>query len=96
MINNSSFIFGTTQKLLIINDTINLSSIAVHQNIELIILSGNPNISLTQINQHIHCNQYVFDCSNPMWKIERWKKEAENLHLRYHSVPQMGAFVFNL
>lgn len=96
LINNSSLIFGTTKKLLIVSDTINLSSITAHQNIELIVLSGNPNISLAQINQHIHCNQYVFDCSNPMWKIERWKKEAENLHLRYHSVPQMGAFVFNL
>lgn len=96
LINNGSFIFGTNKKLLILNSNSSLPSRPIQQNIDLIIISGNPNISLTHINQLFHCRQYVFDCSNSMWKIEKWKKEAENLHLRYHSVPQMGAFEFNL
>jgi len=95
-IKNNSTVFSSTKKLIIINEKFNLSTIPSQQNIDLIILTGNPNISISQINQLIHCNQYVFDCSNPMWKIERWKKEAENLHLRYHSVPQKGAFEFDL
>ncbi len=36
---------------------------------------------------------YVFDSSIPLWKMESWKKEAEDLHLRHHFVSQQGAFV---
>jgi competence protein ComEC len=34
----------------------------------------------------------VFDSSNPLWKIREWKKQADSLHLRHHSVPEQGAF----
>ncbi len=93
---SNAIFFGSTKKLLIIDESVDLLQIPNQPKIDLIILTGNANISIGQINQLIHCNQYVFDCSNPMWKIERWKKEAENLHLRHHSVAQKGAFEFNL
>ena len=96
IINKSGIIYGSNKKLLIINNNLNFPTNPDQKNIDFIIITGNPNISLKQINQLIRCNQYVFDCSNPMWKIERWKKEAENLHLRYHSVPEKGAFEINL
>jgi len=28
-----------------------------------------------------------------MWKIDKWKKDCEELHLHFHSVPEQGAFV---
>lgn len=62
----------------------------------IIILSQNPNISLQEIIQQWPCRQFVADASNPLWKINQWKKEAEALHLRLHSIPESGAFVVNL
>jgi competence protein ComEC len=39
---------------------------------------------------------YVFDSSNPFWKIAYWQKDADSLNLRHHSTATKGAFVMNL
>jgi competence protein ComEC len=59
---------------------------------DLVILSHSPRISLAQLAAVVDCPQYVFDSSNPLWKIREWKKQADSLHLRHHSVPEQGAF----
>ena len=53
--------------------------------------------SLYQSWQRFSIVQFIyFDASNPMWKIEKWKKDCEELHLRFHSVPEQGAFITDL
>ncbi|NIM34938.1 MAG: DUF4131 domain-containing protein [Hydrotalea flava] len=63
---------------------------------EVVILSQNPNVSLLEIHRQWPCKQFVADGSNSLWKINQWKKEAEALHLRLHSIPESGAFTLNL
>lgn len=89
-------IVGPKKRVLMVNAAFNLPSYLANHPIDLIILSGNPLISLENLSVYFNCTQFVFDCSNTMWKIEQWKKEAERLHLRHHSVPEKGAFEFNL
>jgi competence protein ComEC len=38
----------------------------------------------------------VFDASNSLWKISKWKKECDALNLRFFSIKEQGAFVMNL
>jgi competence protein ComEC len=64
--------------------------------VDLIIIGGNPRLHLSQLANAFDCSQYVFDSSNPLWKIRYWKKDADNLHLRHHSVPEKGAFIMDL
>ncbi len=71
-----------------------LTANALHP--EVIILSQNPNVSLQELYRQWPCKQFVADASNPLWKINQWKKEAEALHLRLHSIPESGAFMLNL
>ena len=33
------------------------------------------------------------DGSNKLWKIREWEKQAQELHLRLHSIPEKGAFI---
>jgi competence protein ComEC len=61
-----------------------------------IIISGNPKIYISQLANLFDCNQYIFDASNPLWKINKWKKDCENLHLRHYSIPEQGAFEMEL
>jgi len=65
-------------------------------NLNYILISKNPKIKIADIAKNFDCNNYIFDASNPPWKIEQWKKECEELHLHFHSVPEQGAFVINL
>ncbi len=64
--------------------------------INYILISKNPRIKISQLAENFDCNNYIFDASNSSWKIEQWKKECEELHLHFHSVPEQGALVINL
>ena len=64
--------------------------------LDLIIVTGSSPIPLEKIAKYFPASLLVFDSSNPLWKIQKWKKEAERLHLRHYSVPEKGAFEYNL
>ncbi|WP_336515257.1 ComEC/Rec2 family competence protein [Pollutibacter soli] len=60
---------------------------------DVILLSNNCNVNfgwLATIGKDI---PIVADASNSLWKIQKWKKDAERLNLRFHSVPDQGAFL---
>ncbi len=59
---------------------------------DLIIISNNMNISFDTLFDQTHCLNWVADGTNTLWKIQEWKKEAEQLHLRFHSVNESGAY----
>jgi competence protein ComEC len=78
--------------VLLIDKPVPAMALAEKIPVDIIILSGNPKIYLGRLAAVFDCPQYVFDSSNPLWKIRYWKKDADSLHLRHHSVPEQGAF----
>jgi competence protein ComEC len=64
--------------------------------VDVIIISKNATVYMNQLQDAFNFGQLVFDSSNPLWKIERWKKDCDRLHLRFYSVPEQGAFVIDL
>jgi competence protein ComEC len=64
--------------------------------LDYVIISKSPAVKIAALEESFNCKNYIFDASNPPWKIEQWKKECEELHLHFHSVPEQGAFVINL
>jgi competence protein ComEC len=82
--------------VLIIDKLTTIDTVKQRIPVDIIIISGGPNIRITQLAATFSCQQYVFDSSNPMWKIQYWKKEAENLHLRHHTTSEQGAFEADL
>ena len=62
---------------------------------DVLIVSKNPRISMTELRSFFDCKMVVFDSSNPLWKVERWKKESDSLHLPHFSTAHQGAFVMN-
>lgn len=64
--------------------------------VDILIISRNPKLYMNQLQQAFDCKLIVFDSSNPLWKIQLWKKDCDSLHLRFHSTPDDGAFVMDL
>jgi competence protein ComEC len=64
--------------------------------VDILLLSHNARIRITSIASAVRPAIIVFDASNNLWKIENWKKECEELHLRFHSVAEEGAFVLEI
>lgn len=83
-------------KVLLLDNTCNLADSTLKVRADVIILSKNPKYSMQDIKRCFSFKQLVFDSSNPMWKIRRWKKDCDSLHLRFHSVEESGAFQLDL
>ena len=66
------------------------------QQVSAVIVSGNVNVRIASILEFFDCTQVVFDASNSLRRIARWKKECSDLDLVPFSVPEQGAFVMIL
>jgi len=81
------------QKIVLIDRPMQLDALVSKIDVDMIILSKNAKIVISQLASVFNCKQYVFDASNSLWKIGQWQKECEELHLRSYSVAEKGAFV---
>ncbi len=62
-------------------------------NVDILLIGDLPKSPIPLLAKRFKRALYVFDSSIPLWKMEQWKKELEDLHLRHHFVSQQGAFV---
>jgi len=89
-------ISSSHRKVILIDSAIHPSIVDKRIKVDAIILSKNPKLNIRQLAEVFDCYEFVFDASNSLWKINQWKKDCENLHLRHHSIPEQGAFVMEL
>ncbi len=84
-------------KFLIIRDKELLQNTTeTKMDLDYIVLSNNIYISIQEIDLLFTLKEIIFDSSNKSWRIEKWKTECKNLHIKYYSVPDSGAFVLDL
>ena len=83
-------------KILLIDHSINYEIPVQKIDVDIIVLSHGQKINMAQLAAVFNCKQYVFDASNTMWKIDKWQKDCEELHLRSYSIPEKGAFVVDV
>ena len=94
-VNAPFFLFGG-KKILLFDNTLHIDIPPHPVEMDLIIISGNPTLSFAALVKQFNCKQYVADASNSLWKIEKWKQDCDQLNLRFHSIPEEGAFVMDL
>ena len=83
------------KRILIIDSSLRYISSKKMQ-LDYIVISNNPKITIADLFTTFDCKNYIFTASNSMWRIGEWEKECEELHLRSHSVATQGAFVTDL
>ncbi len=93
---NNMFYQFDNKKILLIDRAIVFQPSEQIINVDYIIFSKNPKLYIPQLAKVFNCKQFIFDGSNSLWKIAKWKKECEQLHLRCYSVPEQGAFIVDL
>jgi competence protein ComEC len=93
--NNNFYQFNNT-KVILIDQPIVFEPVKQKITVDYIIISKNPKLYLPQLAQVFNCNKFIFDGSNSLWRIAKWKKDCEELHLHCYSVPEKGAFVLDL
>ena len=64
--------------------------------LDVLILSSGINATAAEINNLFDCTYIIADSSIPLSKSLKWKKEFEQLHLRFYSTAQDGAVILKL
>ena len=93
---NGRFCQFGNKKIVLIDTLLNLLPNANPIAVDLVIISKNPKLYINQLVKVFNCKQVVFDASNSIWKIEKWKQECDKLHLQHYSIPDKGAFIVDL
>jgi competence protein ComEC len=89
------FQFGN-KRVAVVNSPLQNGLAGAKADVDLVIISKNPRLSIAQLAGMFNCRQYVFDASNPGWKIEKWLQECSRLGVQGHSVPGQGAFILDI
>ncbi len=84
------------KKLLFIDSSAILSTPDSAIEIDLLLFSYNPPVDIKEVIKAVKPACIVFDASNSLWKIQKWKRDCEALILRCHSVPEEGAFILEV
>jgi competence protein ComEC len=93
LFHRKGFYYFGGKKVFIIDKPIQFGPVLQKISVDIIIISKSPKLYIAQLASVFNCGQYVFDASNSLWKIDKWQKDCEELHLRSYSVPEKGAFV---
>jgi len=93
---NVEGIYFGKQRMLVINGPLKILPKNPPLTVDLIIISGNPRISIPDLLKAVRCKQIIFDSSNPPWKINAWEMECISNGVPYHCVSEKGAFILNL
>lgn len=81
------------KKILIVNNSYEIGDTTAFYDV--VLITQNPKLYITEFSKKVKTNQLVFDGSNPLWKIELWQKDCINLHLPHHITAQQGAYTIN-
>ena len=93
-IHDNQFIFNN-KKIIIVDAPLINSDKSVSAKVDVVILSGNPKLYISDLIKQITPAQIVIDSSVPAWKAGYWKKDCDSLQIPCFDVSEKGAFVMN-
>jgi competence protein ComEC len=93
---NTPFYICGTKKIMVLDKAFTITKTQLPVAVDVIILCKNVKANIAELASAFSCTQYVADASNSLWKIDNWKQDCYQLHLRFHSIPEQGAYVLDL
>jgi competence protein ComEC len=92
----NNFIQFYDKRLALINSENCKFTFEIPIKVDYLILCGNSKVEIGELLDSYKPDEIIFDSSNSLWKIKKWKKECEELDVPYYSVTDSGAFQLEL
>lgn len=89
------FEFGN-KRIAIIDSTKYFTPSTSRQSIDVLVLSKNPKLYISDLLRTFSIRQIIIDGSVPALKAKLWKKDCDSLHVACHDVSEKGAFIMSL
>lgn len=95
-ISNDNYVSFGNKNILLLDSTVSFTPSLSRQTIDLLVVSKNPKLYISRLNNSFIIKQVVFNGSVPAWRLKYWKKDCDSLHIPYYDVAEKGAFVMSL
>ena len=89
----NNFISFCDKRLVIIDTNFVQKAIEEPFEVDYVIISGNPYVSIKELTEQFKMAQIIIDSSNSDWKVTKWLQEAEQMSVNCYAVSRKGAFV---
>ncbi len=89
----NNFIYFQSTRILILDRSADVEPISEKLRLDIIILSGNPDITINEIQECFSFKKIIIDSSNSRRKAEQWIRECGSLGVECYSVVHSGAYV---
>ncbi|MCW3075152.1 MAG: ComEC family competence protein [Flaviaesturariibacter sp.] len=83
------------KQVLVVDTTCRFSPLPIKPPIDLLVLSKNPKLYISDLTNTFAIKQVVIDGSVPQWKAARWQRDCDSLRIPCYNVVENGAFVLN-
>ena len=95
-INNPSIHYRIGNKrVTVLNHALSVKKRIEKINTDVLIVTGNPALSVHELLQSFNVHHLVFDNTNSTRKIKKWRTECSQLQITCSSTAEEGAFVMN-
>ena len=84
------------RRVVILDSSKSFKPVVEREPIDLLVLSKNPRVYISDLANSFLIRQIVIDGSVPRWKSKLWRKDCDSLNINCFDVAEKGAFVMNL
>jgi competence protein ComEC len=84
------------KRIAIIDSSTSFRPLETKQRIDVLIVSKNPKLYVSDLVRSFSIAHIVIDASVPVWKARLWKRDCDSLGIDCFDVREKGAFVMNL
>ncbi len=89
------FLIGN-KHIVIVNGNSNIENLSAASPADIVILSGNSGITLSELQQICTCRKLILDSSHSTREIHTWKRDCQKAGIAFYAVAEKGAFILNL
>lgn len=82
------------KSILIIDESVSFKTFS-NAHADVVVLSHNPKLNISDLAAAVKMKQVVIDASVPAWKAKLWQQDCAALAIPCYNVAQKGAFVIN-
>ncbi|MCX6251085.1 MAG: ComEC/Rec2 family competence protein [Bacteroidetes bacterium] len=90
-----TFVIFSGKRIALLNSKLP-DSIPLKIKVDLLVICGNPSLSLINVMKIFKAGKVIVDGSNSSFNVEQWLKEARTLHLDIYSTWKSGAYIWDL
>ena len=83
------------KKIMLIDSALSFETLQNKILLDVLLITKNANVDIAHITSAVSPRCIVFDASNSLWKIAKWKKQCSLLHLPCFITAEQGAFVLS-